>query len=110
MQRGCYRCLEQAHDAALAAGDRLRIFETALLLAARAKELGLPVAAWLDHAHAALPAGADWSDYLAIVRALRIDPLADDRDVVLLDTLKNRASAETIAGWRTDLASGAGSQ
>ena len=109
MQRGCYRCLEQAHDAALAAGDRLRIFETALLLAARAKELGLPVAAWLDHAHAALPAGADWSDYLAIVRALRIDPLADDRDVVLLDTLKNRASAETIAGWRTDLASGAGS-
>jgi len=109
VERGCYRCLEQAHEAALAAGDRIRIFESALLLVARAKELGLPFSAWLSHALAATPPGADWSDYLKIVRALRIDPLADDRDLVLLDTLKNRASAETVAGWRTDLAQGAGS-
>lgn len=109
MQRGCYRCLEQAHQAALGAGDRVRIFETALLLAARAKELGIPFAAWLSHATAATPAGADWSDYLAIVRSLRTDQLADDRDVVLLDTMKNRATPETVAAWRADLASGAGS-
>ena len=44
-----------------------------------------------------------------MVQALRTDPLADDRDVVLLDTLKNRASPQTIAGWRAGLASGAGS-
>jgi len=109
VERGCYRCLEQAHLAALAAGDRNRIFETALLLVARAKELGLPFSAWLYHALAATPPGADWADYLEIVQALRTDPLADDRDVVLLDTLKNRATAATIAGWRTDLAQGAGS-
>ena len=109
VQRGCYHCLEQAHQAALAAGDRIRIFETALLLVARAKELGLPFSTWLSHALAATPPGADWSDYLKIVQALRTDPLADDRDVVLLDTLKNRASAETVAGWRTDLTQGAGS-
>lgn len=109
VERGCYQCLQQAQEAALAAGDRVRIFETALLLVARAKELGLPFSAWLFHARAAAPPGADWSDYLAIVQALRTDPLADDRDIVLLDTLKNRASAEKVAGWRTDLAEGAGS-
>ena len=109
VERGCYRCLEQAHQAALAAGDRVRIFETALLLVARAKELGLPFSAWLYHALAATPAGPDWSDYLAIVQALRTDQLADDRDVVLLDTLKNRASPETVAAWRADLATGGGS-
>jgi len=93
----------------MAASDRDRSFETALLLAARAKELGLPFAPWLDRARASTPPGPDWPDYLAIVQALRIDQLADDRDVVLVDTLKNRASPQTVAGWRTDLAAGAGS-
>jgi tetratricopeptide (TPR) repeat protein len=101
--------LTQAYNAAGAAPDRIRTFETALLLTARAKELGLPYAPWLERARAAVPDGPDWSDYLAIVQALRIDPLADDRDAVLVETLKNRASAETVAAWRTDLAAGAGS-
>ena len=109
VERGCYRCLEQAHEAAAAAADPVRTFETALLLAARSKELGLPFAPWIARARAVTPSGPDWSDYLAIVDALRIDPLADDRDVTLLDTLKNRASADKVAGWRTDLATGAGS-
>jgi tetratricopeptide (TPR) repeat protein len=107
--RGCFGCLTQAYNAASAASNRIRTFEAALLLTARAKELGLPYAPWLERARAVLPAGPDWSDYLAIVQALRIDPLADDRDAVLAETLKNRASAETVAAWRTDLAAGAGS-
>jgi tetratricopeptide (TPR) repeat protein len=107
--RGCYRCLEHAYGAAVSATDQVRTFETAVLLVARSKELGLPYAPWLERARAAAPAGPDWADYLAIVQGLRIDPLADDRDVVLVDTMRNRASAETVAGWRTDLASGAGS-
>ena len=109
VQRGCFRCLDQAQQEALAAGDQVRIFETALLLVARAKELGLPFSTWLHQALAATPAGPDSSDYLAIVQALRTDPLADDRDIVLLDTLKNRATAQTVAAWRTDLAAGSGS-
>ena len=109
VERGCYRCLEHAYDAAVSASDRTRTFETALLLVARSKELGLPYGSWLDRARAATPPGPDWSDYLSIIQALRIDPLADDRDVILVDTLKNRAAAETVAGWRTDLAAGAGS-
>ena len=37
VQQGCYRCLERAHEAAITAHNRPRIFETALLLTARAK-------------------------------------------------------------------------
>jgi tetratricopeptide (TPR) repeat protein len=107
--RGCFDCLRQAYDGAVAASNQNRTFETAVLLTARAKELGVPYAPWLERARAALPAGPDWSDYLAIVQALRIDPLADDRDVVLAETLKTRASAETVAAWRADLATGVGS-
>jgi hypothetical protein len=101
--------LTQAYSAAVAASNQIRTFESAVLLTARAKELGLPHGPWLERARAVLPEGPDWSDYLAIVQALRIDPLADDRDVVLVETLRNRASAETVAAWRTDLAGGAGS-
>ena len=107
--RGCFGCLTQAYGAAVAASNQIRTFETALLLTARAKELGLPYAPWLERARAALPSGPDWPDYLAIVQALRIDPLADDRDIVLGETLKYRASPQTVAAWRTDLAVGAGS-
>jgi tetratricopeptide (TPR) repeat protein len=109
IERGCYACLTRAYDAAVAASDRTRTFESALLLAARAKELGLPYQSWLERARAVLPPGPDSSDYLAIVQALRIDPLADDRDAVLVETIKNRASAQTVAAWRTDLGTGAGS-
>jgi len=107
--RGCFGCLTQAYNGAVAASNQTQTFEAALLLAARAKELGLPYVPWLERARAVAPEGPDWSDYVAIVRALRIDPLADDRDAVLVETLKYRPSPETVAGWRTDLGGGAGS-
>jgi tetratricopeptide (TPR) repeat protein len=55
---GCYSCLRQAfemydrslHSLAPPAGARDRTFVTALLLAAREKELGLPATPWLDRA------------------------------------------------------------
>jgi tetratricopeptide (TPR) repeat protein len=86
----------------------MRTFETALLLVMRAKELGLPHQPWLERARAAAPAGPDWSDYLAIVQSLRTDPLSGDRDVILVDTFKSRAPEKIVAGWRADLATGAG--
>jgi tetratricopeptide (TPR) repeat protein len=101
--------LTQAYNAAVAASNQIRTFESALLLTARAKELGLPYGPWLERARAAAPEGPDWSDYLAIVQSLRIDPLADDRDAILVETLKHRASPEAVTAWRTDLAAGAGS-
>jgi hypothetical protein len=108
VERGCYTCLLTAYDGASAAHDRIRTFETALLLAMRTKELGLPHEPWLERARANAPAGADWSDYLAIVQSLRVDPLSGDRDAILVDTFKNRAPANIVAGWRADLSAGAG--
>ena len=60
-------------------------------------------------ARAVMPAGPDWSDYLAIVEALRVDPLSGDRDAIFVDAFKSRASRETVAAWRADLGTGAGS-
>ena len=108
IERGCYSCLIGAYDAASAGRDRIRTFETALLLAMRTKEIGLPHEMWLERAKAAAPAGADWSDYLAIVQSLRVDPLSGDRDAILVDTFKTRAPQNIVAGWRADLSAGAG--
>jgi hypothetical protein len=55
IQRGCYHCLEEAY----AAASDPAAFETALLLAARLKELGLPYQPWLERARAVMPAGPD---------------------------------------------------
>ena len=60
LEAGCYRCLREAYDlyeAALAApvpssSARNGAFSTAVLLAIREKELGLPAAPWLDRAEA----------------------------------------------------------
>ena len=108
IERGCYSCLIGAYDAASAAHDRVRSFEAALLLAMRTKELGLPHEMWLQRARDEAPAGPDWSDYLAIVQSLRVDPLSGDRDAILVETFKNRAPAQIVAGWRADLSTGAG--
>jgi tetratricopeptide (TPR) repeat protein len=114
IERGCYRCLERAFRQAVEIGaEQVRhapqAFETALLLAARSKELGLPYEPWLERARTVIPAGPDWPDYLAIVEALRVDPLSDDRDRTLVENLKYRATRETAAAWRIDLTAGAGS-
>lgn len=114
VERGCYRCLERAYREAVeeapspASGSPQKA-EAALLLAARSKELGLPYEPWIARAQDALPSGSDWTDYVAIVRSLRIDPLSDDRDRILEETLRTRPSRETVAAWRTDLGTGAGS-
>jgi tetratricopeptide (TPR) repeat protein len=125
IKRGCYNCLEAAYAAASGLDPRDNLtqgiesvdhasrdpaaFEAALLLAARSKELGLPYEPWLDRARTVIPAGLDWSDYLTIVLALRVDPLSDDRDRILVENLKYRATKETVAAWRADLTAGTGS-
>ena len=77
--RGCYRCLQQAftaYDSLRLSGYQpaltsTRAFETAILLAAREKELAMEATGWIAKAEA-LPAsrGAEGRRYLEIVRAL----------------------------------------
>jgi len=114
LERGCYRCLERAYREAVEetpTGDRgsTQASETAILLAARSKELGLPYESWLARAQQLLPPGPDWAEYIAIVRSLRIDPLSDDRDRILDETLRYRPTRDVVAAWRSDLATSAGS-
>ena len=114
MERGCYRCLERAYREAVEEAppgtpSATQAFVAALLLAARAKEIGLPFQPWLDRARVAMPGGADWPDYVSIVQSLRVDPLSDDRDRILEETLTYRPTREGVAAWRADLATGAGS-
>jgi tetratricopeptide (TPR) repeat protein len=107
--RGCYDCLRQAFDAASEEGARARVSEAALLLAARSKELGLPFEPWLERARSSLPAGPDWTMYVEIVKALRIDPLSGDKDAILTELALRRAGREQVSGWREDLKVGPGS-
>lgn len=76
--RGCYTCLAKAYDvfealrlagfepAAMAA----RAFDTAILLAAREKELAMPADPWIDRARALAPRDSGRAIYLEIVRGL----------------------------------------
>src|SRR5262245_66366557 len=59
--RGCFGCLTQAYNGAVAASNQIRTFESALLLTARAKELGLSYGPSLERARAAGPGGAGGS-------------------------------------------------
>lgn len=109
VRRGCYACLEEAFAAAAAAGRHDAAFETALLLALRSKELGLPHAPWIARARARLPEGPDWQPYLDMVLSVPADPLSGDRDELLRDAAAYRKPREILEGWRRLLAGGPGS-
>ena len=106
---GCYRCLEEAFAAALAAGATEQVFETAVLLTARSKELGLPPGPWLEHALEILPPGPDWAAYFDIVNTQQVDPLSGDRDALLTETFRRRRPRDVYDKWRAQLESGPGS-
>src|SRR5687767_9639295 len=76
VRRGCYECLRVAHAQAKDARLTEYAFETALLLAARSKELGLPHTDWISIAQNNIPAGRGWQDYLDIVLSQPLDPFS----------------------------------
>jgi tetratricopeptide (TPR) repeat protein len=109
VQRGCYGCLEEAFTSADAAGDGDAAFEAALLLALRAKELGLPHAAWVARADERAPDDPEWRQYIDIVQSVPPDPLSGDRDDLLKDAAAHRKPRETVERWRQWLTGGPGS-
>jgi len=106
---GCYRCLESAFARAAAAGLREQAFEAALLLAARAKELGLPHARWIEAARGTVPASAGWEKLIDVVLSIRLDPFSGDRDALLIENAATRRSRPVLEQWRRELAAGPGS-
>ena len=108
IQRGCYRCLEQAYEQASNRGARMQAFEAAALLTLRSKELGLPADVWLDRARALAGADVSLSPYLDIVDVIPPDRLSENRDALFDIGRRNRAKT-SLATWRERLRDGAGS-
>ena len=109
IRRGCYSCLDAAFAAAVESGAHDTAFETALLLTLRSKELGLPYLPWLERAHALMPSGPDWLDYVEMVASLPADPWSGDRDEILAESSRHRRPRPVIETWRQQLTTGQGS-
>ena len=107
IRRGCYRCLERAFHAASDAGLREQAYQASLLLVVRAKELGLDWGPWAGEAQRALPA-PEWAVYLEIVKAVTVDPLSGDRDVLLVEEAERRRPREVFEAWQASLVVGPG--
>jgi tetratricopeptide (TPR) repeat protein len=83
IQRGCYRCLEDAYAAAVKQGQTGLAFEAALLLVLRSKELGLPDGLWLERANAATENDPQRIEYERMVALVPPDPLSGDRETII---------------------------
>ena len=106
LERGCYRCLEEAFATTSASGAAEAAFQAAILLTLRSKELGLPFTQWLERARALLPGDPAWRQYLAITDSVPQDPLSTDRDAILG---VRRRTREEIDAARRALTTGPGS-
>jgi len=85
------------------------VYETAVLLAARSKELGLDWRPWVARAQEALPPGSGWTIYIDVVQGLQDDPLSGDRDVLLTVEFERRRPIDVYDRWRAALATAPGS-
>lgn len=111
IERGCFRCLEQALTLARQRGLSSLAFEAATLLALRAGELGMPAEQWLTQARE-LAAGptdapsAQWwprpnlTTYLEMVTAAPPDPLSGHRDDLLVETQARNRARSMLPMWR----------
>ncbi len=109
IERGCFRCLEQAYGAADARGATQQAFESAALLVLRSKELGLAPDVWLNRARALAAADGSWSTVLEMIDVVPPDRLAGDRDAGLVQGAGRNRASRLLPMWRDVLASGGAS-
>ena len=83
IERGCFRCLEQALALSDERGLTQLAFEAAVLLALRANELGMPADGWMTRARTLAATDPAWAQYLEIVAAVPPDPLRGQREDTL---------------------------
>jgi tetratricopeptide (TPR) repeat protein len=109
IERGCFRCLEQA----LVLADQRSLpdlaFEAAALLTLRATELGMPADEWLARARALAAGDAARTAYVEMVAAVPPDPLRGLRDDLLVETqARNRIQTRlaSVASWYDTLHTG----
>jgi tetratricopeptide (TPR) repeat protein len=102
IERGCYKCLEQA----LALADERSLpdlaFEAAALLTLRATELGMPADEWMARARTLAVGNAARTEYVEMVAAVPPDPLRGLRDDLLVETqARNRIQKllASVGSW-----------
>jgi tetratricopeptide (TPR) repeat protein len=110
IERGCFRCLEQA----LTRAEERRLshltFEATALLALRAIELGMPTDAWMTKIRALAADDAERARYVEMVMAVPPDQLRGLRDDLLVDRkVRNRIQERlsSLVSWYDDLQTGA---
>ena len=113
IDRGCFRCLQEALTRADGRNLPALAFEAAALLALRAIELGMPADEW--RAKSRMRAADDPSrmQYLEMVAAVPPDPLRGLRDDLLVETqARNRIQQRlaSVASWYDELQSGSHSR
>jgi tetratricopeptide (TPR) repeat protein len=109
IERGCFRCLEQALALADRRGQPHLAFEAAALLTLRATELGMPGDEWMVRARALAAGDAARTEYVEMVAAVPPDPLRGLRDDLLVETqVRNRIQKllASVGSWYDTLQTG----
>src|SRR5688500_14784285 len=109
IERGCYRCLEEAFAVASTQRQTDRAFEAAVLLVLRSKELGMSADAWVERARAIAGANGAWTQLLQMINAVPPDPLGGDREAMLANPVERSRIRAMLPMWRDTLARGGGS-
>lgn len=109
IQRGCFRCLEEAFETASNQNQPALAFEAASLLALRSKELGMPPDAWFQRAAAIVGDDAAWNAILRMVSAVPPDLLSGDREAMTANPAEGMRVRALLPMWRETLRSGGGS-
>jgi tetratricopeptide (TPR) repeat protein len=107
IERGCFRCLEQAFSLAEQRGLKPLAFEAAALLALRSNELGMPVGPWIDKARVLAADDPAWTQYLEMVAAVPPDPMSGRREDLLVVTRARNQARALLPDWYSRLANGA---
>ena len=106
IERGCFRCLEQALTLADQRNQSPLAFESAALLVLRATELGMPADQWMARARALAADDFTWAQYLEMVSAVPPDPLRGLRDDLLVMSQGRNRARSLLPSWYEALQTG----
>jgi tetratricopeptide (TPR) repeat protein len=106
IERGCFRCLEQALALSDERGHAQLAFEAAALLVLRATELGMPADAWMTRARTLAAADPAWAQHLEMVAAVPPDPLRGLRDDLLVMSQGRTRARSLLPSWYDALRTG----
>jgi tetratricopeptide (TPR) repeat protein len=106
IRHGCFSCLGRALAAARQQQDAGLVFEAAVLLAARARELGMPADEWIEEARTLAVGDSGRLVVLDILESLPRDRLSGARDHTLAQTPRRQRVDTLTPSWLDALARG----